>query len=217
MSGAKVSRVRVKMCGTTRVEDAHLAVELGVDALGFIFAEKSPRCISIDDASNIIRTLPPFIDRVGVFVDAPYEDVAACAAAGLSYLQLHGKETGEYCEKLRERIPHCKILKAFRVGEHSKAEEFSQYNECVDGFLLDTYEKGTSGGTGKVFDWAVIESLNLKKTFLLAGGISPDNVLDAVKGVRPFCLDINSGVEVSPGVKDHSKLTRLMQLVRSCH
>lgn len=204
----------MKMCGTTRHEDAHFAVRLGIDALGFIFAEKSPRNIEVKCAARIIETLPPFIDRVGVFVDAPYEKIIDCAAAGLSYLQLHGMESVEYCEAIKEKLPFCKILKAFRVGPQSRAADFAVYNNCVDGFLLDTYQKGVSGGTGKTFDWSIIKTLDLEKTFLLAGGLSPDNVLNAIEAVRPFGLDINSGVEVSPGVKDHGKLERLMRLVR---
>lgn len=211
-------RIRVKLCGITRIEDAAFAVKQGVDALGFIFAEKSPRNIAVRDASKIIKTIPPFVDRVGVFVDASTERIKRCADAGLSYLQLHGNESSQFCEQLRTELPYCKIFKAFRIGPASSAEEFSSYHDSVDGFLLDTYVKGESGGTGKVFDWSILKRLQLAKPFLLAGGLSPDNVSNAMEIVRPYglyALDINSGVEVSPGIKDHSKLEKLMDVVRS--
>jgi phosphoribosylanthranilate isomerase len=206
-------RTRVKMCGTTRLEDAQAAVCYGVDALGFIFYAKSPRYISLEQAAEIIKQLPPLVDRVGVFVNASIEEVAMAAGAGLSYLQLHGNESPEYCRDIRKQLPFCGIIKAFRVGEESRPEDFTPYNECVDAFLLDTYVQGASGGTGKVFDWSIIESLKLKRPIFLAGGLSSGNVVNAISEVRPFAVDINSGVESQPGVKDHLRLGNLLQLV----
>jgi phosphoribosylanthranilate isomerase len=201
------------MCGTTRVEDALAAVRYGVDALGFIFYAKSPRYISPVDAAEIIKKLPPLIDRVGVFVNAPIEDVVAAAAAGLSLLQLHGNESVEYCLDIRQRLPFCGIIKAFRVGEESRREDFTPYNECADAFLLDTYVQGAKGGTGKVFDWSIIERLKLQRPVFLAGGLSSENVVNAIHEVQPFAVDINSGVESQPGIKDHARLAELLQLV----
>ncbi len=150
------------MCGTTCLEDALAAVRYGVDALGFIFYDKSPRYIAADQAARIIKKLPPFVDRVGVFVNAPIKEVVATAGVGLSYLQLHGKEPVEYCRQIRQQLPFCGIIKAFRVGEESRPEDFIPYNDCVDAFLLDTYVQGAKGGTGKVFDWSIIERLQLQ-------------------------------------------------------
>ncbi len=206
-------RTRVKMCGTTRLEDAEAAVRYGVDVLGFIFYAKSPRNISLEQAARIIKKLPPFVDRVGVFVNAPIKEVVASAGVGLSYLQLHGNESADYCRQIRQQLPFCGIIKAFRIGKESRAEDFTPYNECVDAFLLDTYMQGASGGTGKVFDWSIIDTLKLQRPILLAGGLSPENVVCAITEVQPFAVDINSGVELQPGVKDHARLKELLQLV----
>lgn len=206
-------RTRVKMCGTTRQEDALAAVSYGVDALGFIFYAKSPRFIPFDKAAEIIKKLPPLIDRVGVFVNAPMAELVTAAGVGLSYLQLHGNESVEYCRELRLQLPSCGIIKAFRVGEESRAEHFTPYNDCVDAFLLDTYVQGAKGGTGKVFDWSILERLKLQKPIFLAGGLTPENVQHAIAEVQPFAVDINSGVESQPGVKDHVRLKNLLELV----
>jgi len=207
-------RTRVKMCGTTRLEDALFAVQQGVDALGFIFYEKSPRNIKIHHAEKIITCLPPFVDRVGVFVNEKTEKVCKASRTGLSALQLHGTETVEYCREVRKLLPHCTLIKAFRVGSESCADDFAPYAGIVDAFLLDTYVKGEKGGTGEVFDWSILDRLKLDKPFILAGGLTPDNTKDAVQAVSPYAVDINSGVEVSPGVKDHIKLRALIDSLR---
>lgn len=206
-------RTRVKMCGTTRLEDALAAVRFGVDALGFIFYPKSPRYIDPEKASTIFRSLPPFVDRVGVFVDAPFAEVAETATLGLSFVQLHGNESSDYCRELREVLPSCGIIKAFRVGAESCRDDFSPYEACVDAFLLDTYVKGTSGGTGLVFDWSIIDHLKLQRPTILAGGLSPENVALAITAVHPYAVDINSAIELQPGIKDHPRLQALMQVV----
>lgn len=204
-------RTRVKICGITQMQDAAFAVRLGVDALGFIFFEKSPRSIDLDSARDIIATLPPFVDRVGVFVNDSISNIVETASAvSLSCVQLHGRETVVFCEELRRKLPCCRLVKAFRVGEESVAEEFSEYHAVVHGFLLDTYKKGAPGGTGEVFDWEIISRLQLQRPVLLAGGLGPENIRDAVARVRPYGVDVNSGVESAPGKKDHRKLESLM-------
>ncbi len=213
MESATPQRTRVKMCGTTRPEDALAAVRYGVDALGFIFYAKSPRYIEAEQAARIIKKLPPFVDRVGVFVNASVKEVVAAAGVGLSYLQLHGNESVDYCRQIRQQLPSCGIIKAFRVGEESQAENFLPYNECVDAFLLDTYMQGAEGGTGKAFDWTIIERLKLQRPILLAGGLSPENIVNAIAEVQPFAVDINSGVESKPGVKEHARIKELLRLV----
>jgi len=202
------------MCGTTRQEDALAAVRFGVDALGFIFYPKSPRFISSENMARIVEKLPPLIDRVGVFVNAPMKELIAIAEVGLSYLQLHGDESASYCRELRQAFPSCGIIKAFRVTEKTRAVSFTPYDDCVDAYLLDTYVSGESGGTGKIFDWSIIEQLNLHQPIILAGGLTPENVQQAIEKVRPFAVDINSGIESEPGVKDHSRLLELMELVQ---
>jgi phosphoribosylanthranilate isomerase len=206
-------RTRVKMCGTTRLEDALAAVRLGVDALGFIFYPRSPRCVSLSAAKAIIVQLPPLVDRVGVFVDASIEQIIACSACGLSLLQLHGKESPEFCREVKRALPCCGIIKAFRVGGESVAADFVPYGDCVDAFLLDTYVKGAAGGTGQTFDWSLIAGLQLARPLFLAGGLAPDNVDKAIKEVQPYAVDINSGIETHPGVKDHRLLEALLTVV----
>ncbi|TKB26010.1 phosphoribosylanthranilate isomerase [Desulfopila sp. IMCC35006] len=201
------------MCGTTRLEDALAAVDSGVDALGFIFYRKSLRCISRDAAYQIIQQLPPFVDRVAVFVDASMAELVSTAERGFSFVQLHGTESADYCRQIRQKLPLHGIIKAFRVGEKSCIDEFTPYNDCVDAFLLDTFVKGARGGTGEIFDWSIIERLKLQRPVILAGGLSPENVAGAIAAVHPYAVDINSGVESQPGVKNHARLRELLRSV----
>jgi len=212
-SGMRSRRTRVKMCGTTRLEDALAAVRLGVDALGFIFFSKSQRFIDPARAEAIIAQLPPLVDRVGVFVDASLEEIVACTASGLSMVQLHGQEAPEFCREVKRALPHCGIIKAFRVGAASAAADFSPYGDCVDAYLLDTYVKGAPGGTGLTFDWSVIARLKLTRPLFLAGGLTPENIGRAIKEAQPYAVDINSGIETHPGIKDHRQLEALLTVV----
>ncbi len=211
----EMSRTRIKMCGTTNIEDAECAILAGVDALGFIFFKKSLRNISPEKARKIICRLPPFVDSVGVFVDRDLVEVVEIVEhAGLTHVQLHGEEDSEYCKKLALRLPSCKIIKAFRVGEKSTGRDFLHYNDLVTGFLLDTYVKDKAGGTGEIFDWRIVDKLDLQRPVIVAGGLTPENVTGAIEAVQPFAIDINSGVEIQPGVKDHGKLLLLVEKVR---
>ena len=175
------TRTRVKMCGTTLLEDGLAAVRYGVDALGFIIYPGSPRYISPEGVRLICDQLPPFVDRVGVLVDESIETAVQIAnVAGFSYLQLHGSESDDYCRELGNQLPHLKLIKAFRVGGQTRPEEFTPYENCVDGFLLDTYIKGEKGGTGEVFNWSVVDGLDLNRPVILAGGLTPDNITRAI-------------------------------------
>ena len=209
------SRTRIKVCGITTVEDAREAIRVGVDALGFIFAEKSPRYISPEKVKEIVAQLPPFIHLVGVFVDCdPIEVQEIIDYCGLTHVQLHGSEDVEYCQKLAQAATPCRLIKAFRVGRKTVADDFTPYEDSVKGYLLDTYVEGQEGGTGQSFDWAMIESLRLKLPILLAGGLTVDNVKQAITRIRPFAVDVNSGVEEEPGKKDHAKLQQFVELVK---
>ena len=208
-------RVRIKMCGTTRLQDADAAVELGVDALGFIFAEKSPRYVTAGFAASLIDTLPPFVSRVGVFVDASLDQVKEIVtSAGLTQVQLHGKESADFCAELKKWNRSLVVCKAFLVGKDSSGPDLSSYLGSIDCLLFDTYVKGLDGGTGQSFDWRAITGLNLYVPMILAGGLNPGNVTEAIKSTRPYAIDINSGVEKSPGVKNHELLAQLVDKVR---
>jgi len=205
-----MGRTRIKICGITRLEDAQQAVAAGVDALGFIFAEKSPRKIDPDQARQIISTLPPFVDAVGVFVNAELARVNELSAyCGLTVVQLHGQESSEYCAAVRGRV-----VKAFAVRPDTTGDQFAPYADVACGFLLDTYHEKLAGGSGQTFDWTLVWQLALARPVILAGGLTPANVGAAVRQVRPFAVDVNSGVEVSPGIKNHSLISAVVREVR---
>ncbi len=209
-------RFRVKICGITRMEDALCAVAAGVDALGFIFAAKSPRRITPEAARAIIEKLPPFVTPVGVFVDAPLRDVReTITACRLGAAQLHGTEPVSYCRELDREAPACRILKAIRVGPQTLAAETLAYRGQVSGLLLDTYDPRAAGGTGVPFDWSLIAPLIGDIPFVLAGGLNPDNIDKALVRVRPYAVDANSGLEDAPGIKNHGLIRRFLSTVRS--
>lgn len=203
------------MCGTTRQEDAVAAVSAGIDALGFIFFEKSPRYVSRGQVRTIVRELPPFVTRVGVFVNSPIDYVKETVkTCGLTQVQLHGDESPDYCEILKKWNRGCSVCKAFRVGEESAPDNLTSFNSVVDSVLFDTYMKGVEGGTGQPFDWGIIEALKPDKPLILAGGLNPENVIEAIQTVSPFGLDVNSGVESAPGIKDNDLINLLVERVR---
>ncbi len=207
-------RTRIKMCGTTRVEDAQAAVSLGIDALGFIFVDKSPRCITPAAAVSIIETLPSFVSRVGVFVDSPLDEIKSIVSGcGLTQVQLHGAEPDTVCSQLKSWNRSLSVCKAFRVGGGRPALNIASYSGVIDTILLDTYVKGVAGGTGTHFDWRLIDTLHLDRPLILAGGLSPENIREALVTAAPFAVDVNSGVEDAPGVKNHQKLKKLVMQV----
>ncbi len=213
MNGSQ--RIRIKICGMTCLADAQCAVEAGVDALGFIFYDKSPRAITPEAAQQIIAQLPPFVDTVGVFVDSDLtRTMAIIQECRLGYAQLHGKEPATYCRDLFMQAPACRILKALRVGPHSSAADAAPYRDRVQGFLLDTFDKQVVGGTGATFDWSMIARLQLDTPFLLAGGLDVANIEAALKQVQPYGVDANSGLESAPGRKNHDLIRRFVGLVR---
>ena len=197
--------VRVKICGIISIEDATAAVEAGVDALGFMFYEPSPRYLTAERAGAIIRELPTHVAKVGVFVDASAQTIRHTAdTAGLDTLQFHGDESPEFCSKFEQHT-----IKAFRVKDEESLGQLPDYD--TDAWLLDSYVKGVPGGTGEKFNWNLaVEAKRLGKPILLAGGLTPENAAEAVSQVAPFGLDVSSGVEVSPGKKDAEKLTQLI-------
>jgi phosphoribosylanthranilate isomerase len=190
--------VIVKICGITNVPDAVAAVEAGADALGFMFYDASPRHVSIREAAGIIRELPPLVMKVGVFVDAPEDTVMrAIGDCGLSLLQFHGHETPEYCTQFG-----LMSMKAFRIRNAESLAALPDY--ATDAWLLDAFAKDKLGGTGEKFNWDLaVEAKKLGRPIFLAGGLTPENVAEAVKKVQPYGVDVSSGVEAEPGKKDH--------------
>jgi phosphoribosylanthranilate isomerase len=200
--------VRVKLCGLTRLEDVLLGVELGIDAFGFNFVDGSPRRVGPDLARDLCAALPPFATRVGVFADElPRVMEATALLAGLSCLQLHGDEPPEDCRAIT--LPW---YKAHRVGPDFLPESVSRYRSST--CLLDTHVPGEKGGTGATFDWRVARMASAYARVIVAGGLTPSNVGEAIALARPYAVDVNSGVESAPGKKDRRLLTEFMGRVR---
>jgi len=198
--------VKVKICGITNIDDALAAVEFGADMLGFVFAE-SPRRISPEKARDIIRNVPPHIITVGLFVNEEAQRVReAAASAGVRAIQLHGDESPEYASGFSPDA--LQVIKAFRVAGREDLAPINQY-QC-DAILLDTKAEGVAGGSGKVFDWEILKGAGFGCPVILAGGLTPDNVAQAVERVHPYAVDVSSGVESSPGRKDKELLRRFI-------
>ena len=197
--------VKVKICGITSLEDALTAVDAGADALGFVFYPQSPRHINPEQAADIIRKLPPFVQTVGLFVDEELSIVNATAdQCGLDVIQLHGEESPEYCDSVRRRV-----IKAFRVKDITTLDSLLPYH--VSGCLLDAWTPAAHGGTGQTFNWEIAaEAVKRGHRIVLAGGLTPDNVAEAVRRVNPFAVDVSSGVESSPGRKDADKIKKFI-------
>jgi phosphoribosylanthranilate isomerase len=210
-----MTRIFVKVCGVTTAEDAVLAAEAGADAVGFVFYPMSPRRVDPARAAEVARELPPFVARVGVFVDAPRDEMARTAdVVGLDLLQLHGDEPPEALQDLPRRA-----LKAIRVGTGFNPAEARRYEGRAAGLVVDTRLVGETvlpGGTGVPFDWSLVTRLRDEVRFLmLAGGLDAGNVGEAVATVRPHAVDVSSGVERLPGRKDAARLRAFLEAVRS--
>ena len=201
--------VKVKICGITNHEDASEAVRLGVDALGFIFAP-SPRQIVPELARDIIFGLPPFVQAVGVFVNEELRTIQdRVAYCGLDMVQLHGDEPPEFCGELMPRT-----LKTFRIKDASSLSQIGAYKGRVKALLLDTYQKGLKGGTGKTFDWGLaVEVGKLGMPVILSGGLGPSNIERAISTVKPYAVDMSSAIEARPGKKDHALMRELMEKI----
>ena len=202
-------RTRVKICGITRIEDARAAIAAGADAIGLVFYAQSPRCIAADRARAIVAALPPFVTIAGLFVDAEPEAVRGIVSVvPLSLLQFHGSETPEQCRSYGR--PYVKAV-TMRDGVDLSADE-KRFADAA-ALLLDTFTPGVPGGSGRAFDWSRVP-LKRTKPLILAGGLTPENVADAVRRVRPDAVDVTSGVEASKGVKDPTKIVAFINAVR---
>lgn len=199
------NKPRIKICGITRKEDALFSASLGVDALGFIFAE-SPRQVTPNQVRQITANLPPFVSTVGVFVDADPDHIRhVVRTCRLDWVQLHGSESPACCSDLG-----LKVLKAIRVRDTGSIESMAPYKDHVQGFVLDTYVKGQKGGTGKTFNWALAKQAGKYGPIIVAGGLTPDTVKEAIDMAKPYGIDVSSGVESAPGIKDHEALQKFV-------
>jgi phosphoribosylanthranilate isomerase len=203
-------RTRVKICGITRVADALVAAECGADAIGLVFYQPSPRCVDIATAAAIAREMPPFVTTVGLFVNAAADAVARVAGeVRIDLLQFHGDESPAFCrDQARPWIRALRMQPGIDL-----AAEIARY-DGARGVLLDAYRPGVPGGTGETFDWGRVP-VELAGRIVLAGGLGPDNVANAIRQVRPFAVDVSGGVEREKGVKDADRIKRFIDEVRS--
>lgn len=201
--------IRVKICGITRLEDALAATQAGADAIGLVFYPPSPRAVSIAQAQSVLSALPPFVTSVGLFVDpAPGWVAEVLRRCALDLLQFHGDESAAECHYGRPYI------KAIRARPGLDLLEAAQHYPDARGFLLDSYDPAQAGGTGQTFDWSRIPAA-MPAPLILAGGLRPDNVAEALRRVRPYAVDVSSGVESAPGIKDAALLRDFIDQVRT--
>jgi phosphoribosylanthranilate isomerase len=199
-------RTRAKICGITTVEDAQAAVAAGADAIGLVFYAKSLRHVTVEKAFEIVASLPPFVDAVGLFVNTdPYEVNSVLSRVRLDLLQFHGEETTFYCQSFGR--PY---IKAIRVRHGVDLLQSAADYMSAKALLLDTYQEGVAGGTGETFDWNLIPK-NLPKPVILAGGLTPLNVGEAISRVQPYAVDVSGGVEREKGIKDADKIVAFMR------
>lgn len=202
-------RTRIKICGITNVEDALLAAQLGADAIGLNFYHKSTRCVTIDQAKTIIQALPPFVTTVALFVNADRAYIVEVLhQISFDLLQFHGHETPEECASY-----HKPYIKALHMKSELNITQMQDDYRTTQGFLCDAYHAQKPGGTGTTFDWQLIPK-NFTKPIILAGGLNPANIIEAVQQVKPYAVDVTSGVEQSPGIKDPSKLKEFITKVQ---
>ncbi len=200
--------IKIKICGITNIDDAMAASEAGVDALGFNFCKKSPRYIEPEKAAEIITQLPPFVMPVGVFVNEREDKIRDIMfTTGIKVLQFHGDEKPEFCGRFAART-----IKAFQVKDKESLKHMAHYH--VSALLLDSYQEGVRGGTGTTFDWHLAVVAKTFGRVVLAGGLNPANVSEAVKLVQPYGVDVAGGVEKEKGIKDHAKMKKFIAEAR---
>ena len=208
--------MRVKICGITKPDQGQAIAQLGATALGFICVQASPRYVTPVQIRAVVESLRVSVDRIGVFADAAIEEINQIVAdAGLSAAQLHGSESPDFCQQLRQYLPGVEIIKALRVRTPECLHQATIYTNCVDTLLLDAYHPQLLGGTGKTLDWGTLQQFRPSCPWFLAGGLTPDNILDALSRLQPSGIDLSSGVERSPGNKDLDKVALLFERLPS--
>ncbi|KGF73682.1 N-(5'-phosphoribosyl)anthranilate isomerase [Neosynechococcus sphagnicola sy1] len=209
--------MRVKICGITKPDQGRAIAELGATALGFICVPGSPRYVSPQQIREVVNCLPQgqTPDRIGVFVDANLTVICQTAiTAGLTGIQLHGQESPNFCQQLRQMLPGMELIKALRVQTLTTLHQGSAYQDWIDTLLLDAYHPQRLGGTGQILDWQQLQDYSPPLPWFLAGGLTPDNVLAALGQLKPNGIDLSSGVERSPGDKDLDRVARLFEQLR---
>lgn len=211
--------MRVKICGITKVEQGIAIARLGAQSLGFICVPASPRYVSPETIRLIVEQLPENVDRIGVFANSTIDNICQVVAeSNLTGVQLHGDETAEYCDRLREFLPGIEMIKALRVKTSETLDTAAVYATHVDTLLLDAYHPEQLGGTGKTLDWQMLAEFRPSCPWLLAGGLRPDNVLNAIASLsdKNFSgVDLSSGVEIAPGDKDLTKVAKLFEQLKT--
>lgn len=207
--------MRVKICGITKPQQGKTIASLGATALGFICVRASPRYVTPEQIKAVIDQLPEQIDKIGVFANSSTEEIAqTLAESGLTGVQLHGDESIEFCQQLRESLPKVEIIKALRIKNADDFTKAKTYTKYVDTLLLDAYHPEQLGGTGKTLNWDTLQQFNPDSPWFLAGGLTPQNVLEALDKVKPSGIDLSSGVETAPGDKDLDKVRDLFEQLK---
>lgn len=209
--------MRVKICGITQIEQGQKIAALGADSLGFICVERSPRYLKADKIKAIISDLPKSIVTVGVFADHDLSKIIEIVTqANLTAVQLHGAESPEFCQQLRQLLPpDIELIKAFRLKDATSWQTTITYQNVVDTLLLDAYDPSMLGGTGKTIDWQILKQFQPTIPWMLAGGLTPDNIVSALSYLNPDGIDLSSGVERSPGDKDITKVNLLFEKLKN--
>lgn len=210
--------MRVKICGITKPDQGKAIASMGANALGFICVPASPRYVTSRQVRAVREQLPDNVERIGVFANSTVTEIKQIVAeTDLTGVQLHGDESPDFCVQLRQVLPQVEIIKALRVKNSQALEQVDIYTSYVDTLLLDAYDPQQLGGTGKTLDWDTLQAFNPKCAWLLAGGLTLDNILEALSQVKPSGIDLSSGVERNPGDKDLSKVSQLFEQLKSSH
>ncbi len=204
--------MRIKICGITQPEQGRAIAQCGATTLGFICVPASPRYVSLEQIQAIVAVLPASVQTIGVFVNATLEAIQQTVEkTHLTGVQLHGQETPDFCDRLRQLLPHTELIKAFRVRDADTLTQTQAYIHHVDTLLLDAYHPQQMGGTGQTLDWKNLQQFKPACPWFLAGGLTPDNITEALQQLNPDGIDLSSGVEQSPGNKDLTKVNLLFQ------
>jgi phosphoribosylanthranilate isomerase len=207
--------MRVKICGITQSNQAEAIARMGVTALGFICVPTSRRFVGIKQIQDLLASLTDKIDKIGVFANAGINEISEVVMrSGLTGIQLHGDESPEFCSQLRQVLPNKEIIKAIRIRDQESLNQTNNYIKHVDTLLLDAYHPQQLGGTGQTLDWQMLAEFRSTLPWFLAGGLTPNNILDALHQLNPHGIDLSSGVERSPGDKDLAQVAKLMQVLR---